>query len=306
MKNICITGATSFIGVNLIRELLKKQYNIISIIRKNSNHKKRLLEFKEIKIIELNMDEIEELPSTIETKCDIFYHLAWNGTRGISREDKRTQEENYLYSIKTLKVAKKIGCKTFISAGSQAEYGLHNELVTEKTKEEPVTEYGIYKYKFYKYAKTYCKKNNIIFIEPRFFSLYGNGDFEKTLIISSIDKMLNNEEINLTECIQTWNFLNIKDAVNALVKLQLSKNSGIYNIGSNDTRILKDFIEEIYQITNSKSKINFGVIPYPDSGIVNVNPSISKLEKEIDWQPEIKFSEGIKKIIEERNKNEKD
>ena len=304
MKNIYITGATSFIGVNLIRELLKKDYNIVAIIRRNSKNKEKLASFKKIKIIELNMDEIDKLPNLINIKCDIFYHLAWNGTRGKDRDDKLIQEENYLNSLKVLEVAKKMKTKTFISAGSQAEYGINSGLITEDITPQPVTEYGIYKLKFYDYAKEFCKKNKIIFIEPRFFSLYGVGDYENTLVMSAIDKMLKNQELNLTECKQTWNYLNIKDAVRGLTLLQETNNSGIYNFGSTDTRILKEYIDEIYYVTKSKSKINYGIIPYPETGMVSINPSVEKLMNEINWYPEIEFNKGIEEIIEKRSKNE--
>ncbi len=304
MKNICITGATSFIGVNLIRELLKKDYNIVAIIRRNSKNKEKLASFKKIKIIELNMDEIDKLPNLINIKCDIFYHLAWNGTRGKDRDDKSIQQDNYLNSLKVLEVAKKMKTKTFISAGSQAEYGINSGLITEDMTPKPVTEYGIYKLKFYDYAKEYCQKNKIIFIEPRFFSLYGVGDYENTLVMSAIDKMLNNQELNLTECKQTWNYLNIKDAVRGLSLLQETNNGGIYNFGSTDTRMLKEYIDEIYYVTKSKSKINYGIIPYPETGMVSINPSVEKLMNEINWYPEIEFNKGIEEIIEKRSKNE--
>lgn len=300
MKNIYITGATSFIGVNLIKELLNKGYNVIAIIRNKSKNKDLLNGFKNIKIIELDMEEMEKLPSLTDIRCDIFYHLAWNGTRGEARDNKKIQEDNYFNSIKVLKVAKKMGCKTFFSAGSQAEYGLHDCIVTEETIEKPVTEYGKNKLKFCNYAMDYCKNNNMVFIEPRFFSLYGVGDNENTLIINAIDKMLRNEIINLTACIQKWNYLNIKDAVDALIKLQDVNKSGIYNFGSTDTRLLKDFIDEMYNITKSKSVINYGIIPYSKAGIVNVNPCIDKLVNEINWVPKIKFCDGIKEIVEKR------
>ncbi len=306
LKTIFITGATSFIGTNLIKGLYNKNYNIVAIVRKNSTKLNLLSKYKKIKIIELDMEEIERLPDLVKMNCDVFYHLAWNGTRGLERDDKVIQQNNYHYSINALVAANKLCCKTFISAGSQAEYGIHDECITEETIEKPVTEYGKYKLEFCNYAKSFCRENNITFIEPRFFSLYGLGDNEKTLIISSIDKMLKNEDLNLTECIQTWNYLNIKDAVDALIKLQNVNTPGIYNFGSDDTRILKDFISEIYGIINSKSNMNFGAVPYPESGIVSINPCISKLKKAINWEPKVKFSDGINEILEERKNYEKD
>lgn len=295
MKNIFITGATSFIGVNLIRELLKENYNVTAIIRKNSPNKTKLIDFN-IKIIELNIEDIFNLPNLVDYECDAFYHLAWDGTRGSARNDKNLQISNYQNSIKVLEIAKKINTKVFFTAGSQAEYGLHDEIISETTKCNPNTEYGKAKLLFYNYAINYCINNNIRLIEPRFFSLYGIGDYEKTLIISTINKMLNNELIELTECVQLWNFLYIDDAVKALIKLQESSYSGVYNFGGNETKKLKEFINDIKSLISTESQIIYGVIPYTN-GIINVNPSINKLKHDIQFNPEISFKEGITKIL---------
>ena len=61
--------------------------------------------------------------------------------------------------------------------------------------------------------------------------------------------MLNNEEIELSSCTQHWNFLYVKDAAALIHKASrnafLDKNFhfGIYNLASNDTRVLKDYVE---------------------------------------------------------------
>ena len=186
-----------------------------------------------------------------------------------------------------------------MSAGSQAEYGLQNEIISENTVPKPATAYGKSKLKFYEYGIEFCKNNNIKFVEPRFFSLYGAGDYEGTLIMSMLAKMLKNEPCELTDCTQKWNFLNIKDAVTG-IKILLENEqvkSGTYNFASNDTRELKSFLLEMKNITNSKSKLNFGVLPHNDSGKYGINPDISKLLN-TGWQPKIRFEDGIRILIE--------
>ncbi|MEG2379686.1 MAG: NAD(P)-dependent oxidoreductase [Bacilli bacterium] len=301
MKEIFITGANSFIGMYLIEELLKKNYNITAIVRRNTNNKK-IYNIKNIKIIELNLDEIKNLKNV---KIDAFFHLSWDGTRGETRNDIKLQESNVENSIDILNKAKELGCKVFFTAGSQAEYGIYTNCVTELDSCNPNTEYGKAKLKFYQYALDFCIQNKIRLIEPRFFSLYGKGDYEKTLIISIIDKMLKDEPVDLTECIQTWNFLNIKDAAIKLVLLlENEKAKGIYNFGSKDTRILKEFVEEIKKIINSKSTLNYGKVSYGKAGIINVNPNIKKLQKDTENFEELSFEEGILQIVKEK-KNEK-
>ena len=192
------------------------------------------------------------------------------------------------------------GCTKFLTAGSQAEYGLwtKSEKLTEEEIPHPNTQYGVYKLKFYEYAKEYCRSRGCKLIEPRFFSLYGPKDYEGTLVISTLNKMLENKPCELTECIQLWDFLYIDDAIDGLVKLvEDDVPESIYNFGSGYSAPLKEFVEEMKEITNSDSELRYGVIPYPATGIVNVNPDVSKLIN-CGWIPKIEFQEGIKRICE--------
>ena len=298
MKTILITGATSFIGKNLINFMIDN-YKIIAVVRVNSPKINTLPIHKNLSIVQLNMSEYEKLPQILNIKnLYVFIHLSWGGTRGSDRNNEVMQAESYKNSIATLQAAAKLGAKIFMSAGSQAEYGQHNSVITEDTMPEPTTAYGKNKLKFYEYGMKFCDERNIKFLEPRFFSLYGCGDYQGTLIMSMLDKMLKNEPCDLTDCTQKWNFLNIKDAVQGMKILIENKDvkPGAYNFASNDTRELKSFILEMKAIAQSNSKLNFGAIPHNDSGSYGINPDITKLLA-TGWKPEVSFKNGIKEII---------
>jgi nucleoside-diphosphate-sugar epimerase len=298
MKNVIVTGATSFIGTNLIKRLVEKEYNVFAVIRPGTVKINRL-PLEKLHIVEADMSNYRYLDEMIGENCDSYFSLAWDGIRGLDRESLELQELNYKYSLDGLEAALKIGCKCVISAGSQAEYGLHNSEISELTSCNPINEYGKQKLRFYLDAFEICKNNSISFKEPRFFSLYGVGDNKETMLTSIVKKMLENEPCKLTECIQMWDFLHINDAVEGLIKLiEVHCSDGIYNFGSGNPRALKSFIEEIYQITQSRSKLLFGQIPYPKTGMVSIQPDISKLKKETAWEPSISFQTGVEEIIQ--------
>lgn len=302
MKTILVTGATSFIGINLIKEILK-DYKVIAVVRPNSEKVSLLPASDNLSIFELEMKDYYRLPSLIKEPIHAIAHLSWGGTRGDARNNIELQEQNFKFSVDALHSAVKLNAKIFMSAGSQAEYGLQNEIISENTVPKPVTAYGKSKLKFYEYGIEFCKNNNIKFVELRFFSLYGAGDYEGTLIMNMLDKMLKNEPCDLTDCTQKWNFLNIKDAVVGMkILLECEEvKSGAYNFASEDTRELKSFLLEMKKITNSKSQLNFGTIPHNDSGKYGINPDITKLLN-TGWQPKISFKDGIREIIENKVK----
>ncbi|MCM1174366.1 MAG: NAD(P)-dependent oxidoreductase [Blautia sp.] len=296
-KTVVITGANGFIGKALIGRMCRGEYYVVAVVRQGEQDE--LAEFvqKGVRIVENNMEEYAHLIKKIE-RCDIFISLAWDGTRGKTRDDAERQQKNYLYSMQALYAATDMGCKVFISAGSQAEYGNINGKISEDMPCHPVTEYGKWKFAFFRDASEHCKKNGIAFKEPRFFSLYGENDVETTMIIDILKKMLKNEPCELTECIQNWDYLYISDAVEGIMKLlEVKCDDGIYNFGSGDVRTLKDYVAEMYAVTHSESKLLFGAVPYPDTGMVSIWPDIHKLQK-IGWSVQVPFGVGIQKIID--------
>lgn len=298
MKTILVTGSTSFLGVYLIHQLLEAGYTVFAVIKPNSRKLKNLPNHKNLIVLELDFANIQELKKIIKTKITVLYHLAWNGTRGNDRDNRYLQETNINQGYQILETVAGLGCQFIIDAGSTAEYGSYNDCIDENFICYPITEYGKAKLKFYNITTDFCKKNAIHYKHTRIFSLYGPGDFEGTLIMSMLKKMIVGEDLLLTECSQNWDFLFVEDAANGFLKLcEIPCSDGIYNLASGNNQFLRDFILSMYQLTNSKSKIFFGRIPYPSTGKVSINLNISKLTKETGWIPKTTFIEGIKAIL---------
>lgn len=294
---IVITGANSFIGKEFIHELEKEKrvengIDIIEIIRKETD-----IEDDNQKII-MEMEKYDQLDKYLK-KIDVLVALAWDGTRGETRGDSERQQKNVECNTHLIEIAGKLGCKKVILAGSQAEYGRAIDVpITERTESKPVSEYGKAKWKLYTLAEKICEKYGMKLYEPRFFSLYGKGDYEQTLISQAVKKMKNNELCEFTECKQQWNYLHIQDAVRGMIDLiKKDAEPGIYNFASYDTRQLKDYVLEIKNILKSNSEIRFGARPYGKEDIGDIQPSVEKLVSETGWRPSISFDEGIKSMI---------
>ena len=303
MKRILVTGATSFLGEHLIKKLSGLgSMEIIAVARVGHTDS----EFGSgVRTVFLDLEEYDRLGKLVGT-CDCFFHLAWSGTRGLARMDAELQNRNVINSLKGIQSMLEAGCGRIITAGSQAEYGLHAEQITEQSLCVPHTEYGKAKLNFFQRATALCTKAGVSCIEPRFFSLYGPGDSADTMIISILKDMLADRPCKLTQGIQLWDFLHVDDAVNALIALcDAPCADGVYNFGSGDVRPLRDYVEEMAAITQTKSHLQFGAIPYPKTGMVSLWPDISKLKHELHWEPHIAFADGIRSILDNMDCGEK-
>lgn len=298
--DIVITGATSFIGIGILKKLLEEDDNRIwAVVRPNSINRNRIPRHKRIQIIELDMAQIDKLDLYIHEPVDVFYHLAWEGIRGLERDDAALQEKNYLSAMDAFYMSKKLNCHKFIGSGSQAEYGPMSGIITEEYPCNPNTEYGKAKLRVCQEIDAIAKKHQIEFIWGRIFSVYGIGDYMGSLIMTCVDKMLKGENIELTKCIQEWDYLYIDEAAEIFAKFGVMDcKSGIYNIASGKHQQLRDYVEIIKKATGSDSWLEYGKVPYTEKGMVSFIPDISKLKKEIHWESEITFEEGIKRILQ--------
>ncbi len=286
-----ITGANSFIGRHLIKEMNACGHECIAVVR----DRRSLNTFSKLisEIIELDMCDYSSLGAIAED-ADCLINLAWLGTRGQDRMDSFIQSRSYEYTLDAIRSFKDSKCKWIVTAGSQAEYGNISGYIREDTPLKPITEYGRYKAKLFSDTYDFCASCKMTIIEPRFFSLYGPGDYEHSMIMEIISKMIMDEDCELTEGIQMWDYLYIKDAVEGMVSL-LSNNSeaGAYNFASGDSRMLKDYIYEMKTVLESRSILKFGAVPYPKTGMVSIMSDISKLLS-TGWSPKVSFESGIR------------
>lgn len=287
-----ITGANSFIGKKLSDALRRAGWDIVQVSRRPFPCDEGMMQ------IYLPMEAYHRL-GELTGGCDCFFHLAWSGTRGGTRMDRARQQENLCCSVNGLHAMLEAGCGCVITAGSQAEYGPCSDQITEQTPCAPNTEYGKAKLAFYEQVQQACEKARTAYKEPRFFSLYGPGDFAGTMVISTLVAMLENKPCPLTAGVQMWDFLYIDDAVDALAQLGTRPcANGVYNFGSGDVRRLKDYVLEMAEITGTQSELQFGAVPYPETGMVSLWPDVSKLQTELQWTPKTRFADGIRAVLQ--------
>jgi UDP-glucose 4-epimerase len=297
---IIITGATSMIGISLCQYISTlKNYIVYAVCREESNGLNKLPANDQIKVVFSDLENISSITNKID-HADIFINLAWGNTDHEGRNSKVLQGLNVEYAKEAIRVAALKGCKLFVEAGSQAEYGMVNSLISEDTPCNPEVEYGKAKLRVLNEGSVLCESLGLKYLHLRIFSTFGENDRPWTLIMSAIDKMLKNEPLQLSAGTQNWNYLYVTDCARQIFMLceyLINKSnfiSGVYHIASKDTRPLKDFIEEMRWVLNSTSKLHYGsVIPAKQ---VSLNPSVAKTERAIKFINEVSFAEAIKII----------
>jgi len=297
IKSAVVTGPTGAVGTALCKLLTEQQIKVYAVVRPGSARAEHLREIEEAELITCDASRLSELPSLIPS-ADAFFHLAWAKTTGQGRNDMPAQIDNIRYTIDAVRAASALGCKVFIGAGSQAEYGRVDHALTPDTPCFPENGYGMAKLCAGQMSRTECEKLGIEHIWTRILSVYGPYDGAGSMVSSVIGALLAGERPALTGGQQIWDFLYSVDAARALYLMALQgKNGAVYPLGSGQSRPLREYIEALRDAVDPSLPLGFGEIPYGDKQVMHLEADIRALHRDTGFAPETDFASGIRKTI---------
>ncbi|MFQ9510102.1 MAG: NAD-dependent epimerase/dehydratase family protein [Lachnospiraceae bacterium] len=298
IKRAVITGATGMIGTMLIEYLLKQDIEVLALVRPNSNRMNHLSRSIKLHIKECDLSQLSQITGE-EGTYDAFFHLGWCATFGDGRNDMRLQHENIGYTLDAVALASRLGCRVFVGAGSQAEYGRIDGPLKPDTPTHPENGYGVAKLCAGQMSRIACKQLGMKHVWVRILSVYGPFDGAKTMVMSGISALLAGEAPAYTKGEQMWDYLYAADAARALfLCATYGKEGEVYCLGSGKVRPLKDYIGMIRDAIDPNAKILLGKIPYPDNPVMYLCADITNLTRDTGFLPEVGFEEGIKKTVE--------
>lgn len=289
------------------------------------------------------------LASLVPNDLDAIIHFAWDGVGSKGRENPEIQEQNLLMSKGFYQWGLQTGVKYFLFAGSQAEYGRgtreNPEPVsaygkaklsfsryglsggraaedsafpkqcfrsfdnTEETEQEKAKETE--QETEQKSEQKAEQENPMKFLDLRIFSVYGVGDHETTLVHTLVQAVLAGRSMDLSPCSQMWNFMEARDLARAIAfLLEGGFGSGTYDLCSQDSRPLKDYVLEIESLgkaflekkegktlSTTSSLLRFGERASNAEGPVDLKPSIKDLYDR-GFQEKISFQKGIEELYQ--------
>ena len=95
---------------------------------------------------------------------------------------------------------------------------------------------------------------------------------------------------------QTRSFCYVDDLVEGLVRLLLSDESYPVNLGNPEEITIKQFAEEVIELTGSISVLNFQELPEDDPKVRQ--PDITRARSILGWEPLVQRNEGVRKTIQ--------
>jgi dihydroflavonol-4-reductase len=126
-----VTGATGFVGLNLIQELLDQGWTVVALHRRSSDA--RLLQGRAgVECVVGDVTDRNSLKDKIPRQVDCVFHTAGN-TSLWERSHAEQLRVNVKGTRNVLRAALEAGARRFIHTSSIVAYGLHSGTISEET-----------------------------------------------------------------------------------------------------------------------------------------------------------------------------
>lgn len=295
MKKALITGPTGAAGTALTEELVRHGISVTAVCRPGSKRRGAVLKHRLVNVIECGLHELSRLPEMLSDDYDVFFHFAWDGTYGQSRQDLYLQARNILYTLDAVHAAARLGCRTFIGAGSQSEFGHTEGKLHPDMPCSPDNGYGIAKLDAGRMSRLECRKAGLRHIWCRIVSMYGPHDGPYTMIMSGIWQMLKGQRPQYTKAEQVWDYIYSRDAARAFrLAAEKGRDGAVYCIGTGQTRKLREFICAVRDAVSPGMELTFGELDYYPDQVMHLEADITSLTLDTGFVPLYTFEEGIR------------
>lgn len=291
---VLVTGATGFLGSNIVKGLLREKHQVTILKRSFSDTWRINDALKYLDCYDIDKCKLME-PFQRHNGFDAIIHTATcYGRNGEGAE--KIVNTNVLFPLKLLEIA--VFFKTKMFFNTDTFFNMDNNIESYQY----LKGYTLSKKQFLEWGKQFAAMKKIHFINVRLEHVYGPKDdifkFIPFIIKSCIENV---PELKLTLGEQKRDFVYIDDVVAAYLLLLNKSMKNIFesfNLGSGNEVSIREIVETIQKITGSSTILKFGALPYRSGEIMESHADISML-KNMGWFPNVSLVEGLKSCIRE-------
>ncbi len=300
MHKIALTGATGFVGRNIVEKLLQTQvenFEITLIVRDVEKARNLFEDSSRLKYIDINEADYKLQIKRFNPKTVI--HLA----SYLTSDDSEKSLENILdvninFGTNLLNALEDTDIKNFINFGTFAEYCQNDDTF------DSAYLYSATKTAYRSIIKYYQKKMNFKWFNVVPYTIYGGIDSQKKVIDFIINSIGLDEPIKMTKGEQILDFIHVYDVVDFTIMLlnnleTINEEFVEFKLGTGVGTSVRDLAEIIESVFKSDTNILWGGLEYRPMDIMQAVADTSNCIKYLEFKPKISLHEGVTMIKKE-------
>lgn len=302
MKKVLITGAAGFLGSHLCDRFIREGYHVIAmdnLITGDIRNIEHLFSLEHFEFYHHDVTKFVHIPG----KLDYILHFASPASPiDYLKIPIQTLKVGSVGTLNLLGVAKEKRATILVASTSEV-YG--DPLVHPQNEEyygnvSPVGPRGVYdeaKRFMESLTMAYHRFHGVDTRIVRIFNTYGSRMRlnDGRVVPTFMGQALRGEDLTVFgDGSQTRSFCYIDDQIEGIYRLLLSDYTGPVNIGNPHETTIKEFAEEIMELTGTGQKIVYKPLPKDDP--IQRQPDIGLARKILGWEPKVERAQGLQSV----------
>lgn len=301
-RRVLVTGASGFIGANLVRALLRSGADVHALTRPESSLRRLAEVIPRLTLHRMDLAEAEAVQGCIKSvQPQVILHLAATPGHPARFPDRaEALRTSVVGTFNLLSASAPLSDCRFVHVGSWLEYGPKPAAICESDLPAPSTFRGAVKAAASLLCGQFARETARAIVVLRLFSVYGYWESPARFIPTVIRAALHGETISLTPPGYRKDFVFVEDVVDACLRAsEASLAPGeIFNIGSGRHWRYEEVVDAVQSLVNRKVRVQAGRYPPGPTDTDSSLADIRKAAELLGWSPRHTLQTGIGKTID--------
>jgi len=301
MKRVFVTGASGFVGANLVRRLLRDGHEVHVLLRHENAW--RLQDIASDLCVHVGdvRDSQRLLQVVGAARPEWVFHLAaygaysWQTDRSVMFDTNITGTANLLDACLTSM------CEVVINTGSSSEYGFKDHAPAESELPDPNSNYAATKASATLFCQSNARASGRRIATLRLYSVFGPYEEPRRLVPSLIVNGFGGRLPKLARPEIARDFIYVDDVTEAFITAATETTADrgpIYNVGSGRQTSLREIVDLARQIMNVSVAPAWESMPDRVWDTSTWLADNTRIRRELGWQPQVSLEDGLRKTIE--------
>jgi len=298
-----VTGGAGFIGSHITDRLLAEGHQVRILDNFSTGKRENIPDNDAVTVIEGDVGDFETVRKCMEDVNIVFHEAAIASVPETVGNPTASVHANYLGTVNILEAARHAGVKRVMFACSAAVYGDLPELPKQEDMPvKPLSPYAIDKLASEYACKVYRELYGLETVALRYFNVFGprqDPSSPYSGVISIFNDCIKHDKqpIIFGDGEQTRDFVFISDVVEANMRAATAEQAAgkAYNIATGSTVTINELLQTLCKLEGKNCDPLYK--PGREGDIKHSCADISNAKKDLGWEPQVKFEDGLKKLL---------